>query len=352
MKRRPLAILIGLVLSGAVFAANAQTTQPLATPPAQPASGPGGSEAPFADFVMHRYGDGDTQYWIFEPAKPTPSHAPVIIFCHGWSALTPNIYGAWIKHIARRGNIVIIPRYQATIHTRMRYFTPNAISAVKAALAELQTGGHVKPELDHVAIVGHSMGGAMAMNLAAEAAAEGLPVPRAICCVEPDNVLRSVNNAQMPLADLSTISPDTLVQVVVGIDDRLAGDETAKTIYAQLSQIPAAKKDFITLVSDYHGQPALKANHLAPVAWETVDPEPDPAIVNDPKHQAVRQWMVENSVDAMDFFGTWKLFDGLTDAAFYGKNLQYALGNTAEQRFMGRWSDGTAVEELRVGEAP
>jgi len=37
--------------------------------------------------------------------------------------------------------------------------------------------------------------------------------------------------------------------------------------------------------------------------------------------------MVENSIDAMDFFGYVKLFDGLTDAAFYGKNVRYALGN-------------------------
>jgi hypothetical protein len=53
-------------------------------------------------------------------------------------------------------------------------------------------------------------------------------------------------------------------------------------------------------------------------------------------------------VDALDFYGTWKLFDGLTDAAFFGKNREYALGDTPEQRFMGKWSDGAPVKELRV----
>ncbi|MGH8058347.1 MAG: hypothetical protein ACREOH_14110, partial [Candidatus Entotheonellia bacterium] len=44
----------------------------------------------------------------------------------------------------------------------------------------------------------------------------------------------------------------------------------------------------------------------------------------------------------------WKLFDGLTDAAFFQKNREYALGNTPKQRFMGLWSDGVPVKALQV----
>ena len=60
----------------------------------------------------------------------------------------------------------------------------------------------------------------------------------------------------------------------------------------------------------------------------------------------------ERTIDALDFYGTWKLFDGLTDAAFYGKNGNYALGDTKEQRFMGGWSDGAPVKELIVTAHP
>ena len=56
--------------------------------------------------------------------------------------------------------------------------------------------------------------------------------------------------------------------------------------------------------------------------------------------------------DAMDYFGLWKLFDGLCDAAFSGKNRQFALGNTPQQRFMGKWSDGTPVKELVITDKP
>jgi hypothetical protein len=41
------------------------------------------------------------------------------------------------------------------------------------------------------------------------------------------------------------------------------------------------------------------------------------------------------------YYGIWKVFDGLIDAAFYGKSRNYAH----EQRFMGLWSDGVPVKD-------
>jgi len=330
-------------------AADAPTSLPASpTPPAQATAGPGSSDYPFASLTFHRYGFGDSEYWIFEPANPTPKTAPLIIFDHGWSAMTPNTYGAWIKHLVRRGNIVIYPRYQASLWTPMDAFTPNAVAAVKAALLELQTGNHVKPDLTRVAIVGHSMGAAMAPNMAALAVADNLPIPKAICCVEPDNHSSRDPSINMPLADFSKIPAATLALVIVGDRDLLARDDTAKVIYSQINQIPPQNKDYLTLVSDTHGSPPLLANHLAPVALEILDPEAEQEF-NTARLLAMRQ-LEQNSVDALDYYGTWKLFDGLTDAAFYNKNKEYALGNTPQQRYMGKWSDGTPVKELKVGQ--
>ena len=58
------------------------------------------------------------------------------------------------------------------------------------------------------------------------------------------------------------------------------------------------------------------------------------------------------SVNALDWYGFWKLGDALCDAAFDGKNREYALGDTPEQRFMGAWSDGTPAKELVVTKEP
>ena len=97
---------------------------------------------------------------------PSPILHLIIVFMHGWGATTPVFYRAWIDHIVRKGNIVIYPRYQKDITTPSDNFTPNSIRAVKNAIKELQTGNHVIPQQDKFAIVGHSVGGLISINLA------------------------------------------------------------------------------------------------------------------------------------------------------------------------------------------
>ena len=58
--------------------------------------------------------------------------------------------------------------------------------------------------------------------------------------------------------------------------------------------------------------------------------------------------LARDATDALDYFGYWKWFDALLDAAFYDRNRHVALGDTPEQRFMGKWSDGTPVTEPEV----
>src|SRR5262244_3565412 len=158
----------------------------LPTPPPQPETGPGGKQAPHAAVIKNRYGQGGKEYWIYEPDKPKPTQAPVVIFLHGWGGTNPLYYGAWLDHLVKRGNIVIYPRYQANILTAREFFIPNSIDGIKAALNTLQTEpGHVRPELNRVATVGHSLGGLLAASVAALASESGLPKMRAVMSVEP-----------------------------------------------------------------------------------------------------------------------------------------------------------------------
>jgi pimeloyl-ACP methyl ester carboxylesterase len=110
----------------------------------------------------------------------------VVVLLHGWGGMNPLYYGAWIDHLVKRGNIVIYPRYQATLLTPLKDFTPNTLTAVKDALGRLQSEkGHVSPELNKFAAVGHSMGGLLAANLAALAVESKLPRVQAVMSVEP-----------------------------------------------------------------------------------------------------------------------------------------------------------------------
>ena len=99
-------------------------------------------------------------------------------------------------------------------------------------------------------------------------------------------------------------------------------------------------KNFVIVHSDSHGTPPLIANHLAPVA-------PDLAYNSGGDIAAATHPALRNPsmmIDALDYYGFWKLFDGLCDAAFFGTDRQYALGNTPEQRNMGKWSRRNAGE--------
>jgi len=364
-----LATLCGMSSLRAADAPNPAADAP--KPPQQPESGPGGKEVLDAAVTAESRGSGAQAYWLFEPAKPAPKTAPLIVFNHGWAAMDPRIYMAWINHIVERGNIVVFPLYQDSLLTPMNDFTPNAIAAVQDAIHTLQTEpGHVKPELGKFAIVGHSMGGAISANMAALCKARGLPLPGAVMCVEPGKTWGPAW-ATIQLEDLSQIPSTTLLLTVTGDQDQVVLDIDAKRIFKESTQVPPANKSYVTLISDGHGQPALNASHLAPIAFAPLPSEekgqsagaPGATAASPMPAQGIEEKVsakgdmpgsgaANGTIDALDFFGTWKLLDGLTDAAFYNRNRKYALGDTPEQRFMGLWSDGVPVKEMRVTDHP
>ena len=304
--------------------------------PGQPAQGPGGAQYGHASIKKAMLGREAEGYWVFEPSEPTPERAPVVVFLHGFAATNPRIYGGWIDHLVRQGRIVLYPRYQKGLLPRPETFTRSALAALKEAWRELESGSHVKPDPERVAVVGHSVGGILAANVAALAAGEGLPVPKAVFAVQPGDA--DIGFGGVELADLGAIPRGTLVLALVGDADSVSGEDAARAIWLGATSVPDADKDLVMLVSDDHGEPPLVANHLAPVATDDrYHEEADYTVAPAPKE-----------TDALDYFGTWKLFDGLCAAAFGGEGRAFALGNTPEQRFMGTWSDGVAVQELVV----
>lgn len=307
----------------------AASTSLAAAGPPQPSAGLGGTEYIHSKVVSHIYGSGAFKYYLFEPDLPKPGTAPLILFFHGWGIKNPNPYSAWIEHIVKKGNIVVFPVYQAAAFTKPDEYTSNATRSVLSSLELLKGKDHVTPDLNRFAIVGHSCGGMVASNIAALAAVSGLPVPKALMSIEPGWV------TTVPLEDLSKIPADILLLTIVGDQDFTSGDKGAIKIFLETPQIPLDRKDFITMVSDYHGSPPLMADHFAP-ASRAPDVDLQSAAIP----------------DALDYYCLWKLFDALTDAAFYGKNCEYALGNTPQQRFMGTWSDGTPIKEMIVTDKP
>jgi pimeloyl-ACP methyl ester carboxylesterase len=287
--------------------------------------------------------------------------APVVIFLHGWGGTNPLYYGAWIDHIVKRGNIVIFPRYQSSILTRREDFIPNTLDGIKAALKQLQSDpSHVRPDLTRVATVGHSLGGVLSASVAALARESGLPRIRAVMSVEPGLTREP---ASVPMADLKKIESNTLLLSIAGDRDTLVDDYDAKRIYYESARVSPNDKDFIRLMTDDRGFPSLIASHRAPTAPDKGYDNGEGDLSNwrpfgstsgriDDRQDRQASSSRTPDTNALDYYGIWKLFDALCDAAFYGKNREYALGNTPQQRFMGKWSDGVAVKQLVVTDKP
>jgi poly(3-hydroxybutyrate) depolymerase len=320
---KAIASAVMLMLSFAVSAAPGEeganiyeiaTPSAKSTPPKQPASGPGGSDYAHRGVRETEHGEGGRQYWIIEPAQPAPKQAPLVIFLHGWSAMTPDTYRGWVNHLAKRGNIVVYPRYQDRLLTPATEYFPNVAASVRDALDVLAKPGHVKADLERVAVIGHSAGGVQVANYAVLAASEKLPAPKAAMIVEPgqgkDGGIKII-----PMEDCGKFPASLKLIVMVGDADGMVGTGCARTIWRDTRHV--SERAFVTLRSDAHGVPPLNANHLAPISWS------------------------RRTTDALDWFGLWKTFDALMDAAFSGKPL-------AVDSSMGVWSDGTPVAPMKV----
>lgn len=310
-----------------------------ARPPGQPRNGPGGAEYAHRAVRRNLYGGEEMAYWVFEPSRPTPESAPLVVFLHGWGGGSPAKYGAWFDHLVRRGHIVVFPIYQGSMQPWARPWNrtsptkmlDNVVSTVKDAIQRLGTGGHVRPDLLRFAVAGCSLGGALTTQLAAVAGQRALPIPKAIMPMVPGRGLWA--RTPLPTVNLQRIPSSILMVVVVCEDDLSARDFEGKAIFRATPQIPAENKNYVVMLTDRHGTPSLVANHNSPAAG-------NPAY-----------GMGERDLtppDARQYYGYWKLFDGLIDAAFHGRHRQYALGDTPEQRFMGVWSDGVPVKPLMV----
>jgi hypothetical protein len=288
------------------------------TPPVQPVQGPGGSQRRHAGVRTTQAGGSPGSVTIFEPAKPAPASAPVVGFTQG---VGPEEYQGWIDHLVGRGSIVVFQNQPFdTVDLTQRRKGP--LVGLRAAMRALARPGHVRPRWDQLVLVGHSVGGNMAAQLAADTAKQRLPRPKALFAVQP----RLEDQASLRV--LRGIAPSTLVVVLASDRDNRVGQEGPKALWAALGQLQTASKDYVLVRSDEHGTPALVADHFLPLSGSGY-----PA-------------------DALDFYGPWKLLDALQDCATRRQDCRVALGGTAQQRFMGRWSDGIPVTPLQITDKP
>ena len=292
---------------------------------------------PHNELRLQKFGAGPRSFWLFEPSKPTPACAPVVIFYHGWYAISPGVYGAWIEHLVRSGRIVVFPRYHPPVALPPFDFFADALESFRDALKVLETKpGHVKPDVNRIAVIGHSGGGSLAVQVAAAAGDCGLPVPRAIIALMPGEVTRR------SYPSMAAIPATTLLVVIAAEGDFIVGDLRARQIFAEATAIPPSRKKYILYRSDMHGDPALIAHHWIPAGYSSaID-------TGEGRFAGLQRGLAE--IDLFDGPGIWRVTDVTLEAAFKGQSLDEVSGCGALFRRLGRWSDGLPIIPPVVGD--
>jgi dienelactone hydrolase len=340
-----------------------------ATPPAQPKSGPGGSDYVAGDVVKRAVGRASAASFVFHAAGAPAEPRAVVVFLHAWGAVNPAVYGGWIEHLARKGHLVLFPRFQEVGKIRPADATERAATLVKEALAALAEDPNAKPDLDRVALIGHSAGAGLAFNLAAIAKDQGLPTPKLVFGVMTGGLARDAKARGIQLVDLSQIDPSTLLVTVIGDRDQRPSDQASRRLLKEASAVPPERKIFLRALSDGHGFPVLSATLASPAAQKDafdaaqIKLPPDPP--RDPKapRPAAQKWsadmvlsgeqtvlvqqLANNGIDTLDYLAYWRSFDMAAATAFAGRDGQ-ALQNDPAFTDMGRWSDGWPVKRLGI----
>ena len=297
------------LMAGAAWAA------PL--PPGQPATGPGGAEYRHAKVGESVHGESGEKFWLFVPDEPRAKAAPVILFLHGFTVMEPEGYRGWIEHLVRRGNVVIYPKWQDSLRTNPRDFLPNTLASVRHALRVMEK--EKIGDLKRFAVVGHSAGGALAMEYAAVAGEERLPLPGAAVVVQPGQGPKR-GAVIIPTPAAEKLDPRMKLIITVGDADSIVGDVSARRYWREAAGV-VLDRAFVEVRSDLYGEPRLRAGHLSPMAADL------------------------EMADALDWWGWWRLLDSACEAAFSGRPMQL------DER-MGAWSDGTPVKPLKIERPP
>ncbi|WP_112664532.1 chlorophyllase/cutinase-like alpha/beta fold protein [Microvirga flavescens] len=354
--------LMTLLVLGSCFAASWSQA---ATSPKQPEQGPGGTDYVGEGVTKRGIGTASAGAYVFHANTPPTEPRPVVVILHSWGGTNPGLYGGWIEHLARKGNLVIFPRFQEVNRTKPADATKLAASILANTLESLAQDANARPDLDRVAYIGHLAGVPVALNLATGAGQEGLPQPKLILALMPGGIASGEKSRGIPLDDLAAIDASTLLITMSGDRDYLPADRTAKRILKETVQIPASRKLFMRVGSDDHGYPALTATLVSPGSpkpgYDAADIKLPPDPPKDPKQKSPWKWSADmsltgeqtlltvqignNATDTLDYLAFWKTFDLAAEAAFTGKDAA-ALRKDARLTDMGTWTDGWPVRRL------
>jgi predicted esterase len=181
--------------------------------------------------IIDRYSSADG-YYVFLPEKKEESREikSVVGFVHGYGALNPKIFGAWLKHLVQNGNAVIYPRYQYNLLLPSSdEFTANTGTALKDALSLLEESKRLDNDFKFN-LAGHSFGGVICANLLIDYKLYDLPKPSGALIAEGGT--GPLTGAMKE--SYSDIESDIPLIIAVGSRDFTVGDHFGKKLSSEI----------------------------------------------------------------------------------------------------------------------
>ncbi len=283
------------------------------------------------DFAKKPHG-----YWLFVPDQPRPAKSDVVVFMHGYGGYNPMIYGKWIKHLVQQGKTVIYPRYQRNLFLPSpKKFGKNASKGIVDALQELQNGDYPEPNIDNFSYIGHSYGGVISSFLSANFQKYELPKPKVLMMCSPGTAIFKGGR----LDSYESLPEDLKLIILTSVHDDVVGDEFAWLVYNTATNTP--DRNLLRQFPDAHKAERIRAGHNESYC---IDQEFDTGLRNVTTKRALRI----SELNAIDFYGYWKLYDAAYSCVVKGQHCDVALGNTAKQKYLGAWADGSPIRQLEV----
>lgn len=212
--------------------------------------------------VERTVGTGSHQVWVFQQKGLAPKS--VVVFLHGLGGAaedTPVNHLPWLRHLARRGSMVIYPRYE-------RYpgdpLAPRYLLETMSGLAQSTNLGE-QPLL----LLGYSRGGGLAVTYSTVASIAGLE-PRIVVGLYP-----AINDRQL---DPGGTAPSTRFVFLVGDQDEVVAGRGADALrrwllangyprrLVSVQQIRSTAEFTATHLSALENTPGARA-----ALWEPVD---------------------------------------------------------------------------------
>ncbi len=164
--------------------------------------------------------------YVFAPADVAERDSlKLVVFLHGYGAINPMIYGAWLRDLVGQEAVVIFPRYQkAILRPSTKKFATLAAAGIHRGLKMIEERGW-PVQTDGITYIGHSYGGTLSAYMLAREDLLGLPRGAAALLAAP-GTSRFHGSRLESYAD---IAPDVEVIAITH-----AGDWVTKTEFVEL----------------------------------------------------------------------------------------------------------------------